>query len=119
MYRLLADLVFVLHLAFIIFVIGGGFLVWRWSWMAIPHLTAVIWGLAMEFIPSVVCPLTPLEQVMLHKAGEEGYRGGFVDHYIVPLIYPEVTSLFHYEAGTFLLVMNVVLYWLMIRRRKA
>jgi hypothetical protein len=119
MYRLLADLVFVLHLAFICFVIGGGVLVWRWPWMAIPHLAAIIWGLAMEFLPSVPCPLTPLEQVLLHKAGEEGYRGGFMDHYIVPLIYPEVTPQFYYEAGAFLLVVNLVLYGVMIIRIKA
>lgn len=118
MYRLLADMVFVLHLAFIIFVIGGGFLTWRWSWMAIPHLTAVVWGLAMEFIPAIPCPLTPLEQVFLHRAGDQGYSGGFVDHYIVPLIYPEATSQFHYEAGVFLFILNLVLYGIIIHRRK-
>jgi hypothetical protein len=120
MYRLLADLVFVLHLAFILFVIGGGFLGWRWPRMAIPHLAAIIWGLAIEFLPFVPpCPLTPLEQMLLHKAGEEGYRGGFVDHYIVPLIYPEVTPQFHCEAGVFLLVMNLCVYGVMIVRMRA
>ena len=118
-YHLLADLVFVLHLAFICFAIGGGLLVWRRPWMAIPHLAAIIWGLAMEFLPSVPCPLTPLEQVLLHKAGEEGYRGGFVDHYIVPLIYPEANPHFFIEAGFFLLAVNCVVYALLIMRIRA
>ena len=87
--------------------------------MAIPHLAAIIWGLAMEFLPSVPCPLTPLEQVLLHKAGEEGYRGGFVDHYIVPLIYPEVTPHFFIAAGFFLLAVNCVIYALLIMRFRA
>jgi hypothetical protein len=117
-YHLLADLVFVLHLAFICFVIGGGVLVWRRHWLAIPHLTAVCWGLAIEFL-NAPCPLTPLEQALLHKAGAEGYYGGFVEHYIVPLIYPEADAHFFLKAGVFVLVINLILYGLLIVRVRA
>jgi hypothetical protein len=115
LYHLMADLVFVVHLAFIIFVIVGAFLVWRWHWVFIPHFVAVIWGLAIEFL-NAPCPLTPLEQVLLRKAGEEGYSGGFVEHYIVPIIYPQVHSHFFIKAGIFLLVINLVLYGILIVR---
>ncbi len=119
MYRILADLTFLLHLAFIIFVVTGAFLAWRWHRVAVPHLVSVIWGLAMEFFPSIPCPLTPLEQMLLQRAGEEAYRGGFVDHYIVPIIYPEVGPWFHWAAGAFLLIINLTLYGLMIIRIRA
>src|SRR4030042_4048695 len=117
LYRLLADLVFVLHLCFIIFVIGGGFLVWRWRWLAFLHIPAAIWGLAIEFLDAP-CPLTPLEQLLLHKAGEAAFQGGFIDHYIVPLIYPEANPRFFLEAGLFVLLINFAIYpWLIIRIR--
>ena len=115
LYYLLADLVFVVHLAFIIFVIVGALLVWRWHWVVIPHLVAVIWGLAIEFL-NAPCPLTPLEQALLRKAGEEGYSGGFVEHYIVPIIYPDAPYDFFLKAGIFLLGINLVLYGLLIVR---
>ena len=117
LYHLLADLVFVVHLAFIIFVIVGALLVWRCYWVVIPHLVAVIWGLAIEFL-NAPCPLTPLEQVLLRQAGEEGYSGGFVEYYIVPLIYPDARSDFFLKAGMFLLVINLVLYGLLIVRMR-
>jgi hypothetical protein len=115
MYHLLADLVFIIHLSFIVFVVIGAFFVWRWHWVAIPHLVAAIWGLAIEFL-NAPCPLTPLEQVLLRKAGEGGYSGGFINHYIVPIIYPQVHPLFFLKAGIFLLVINLVLYGILIGR---
>jgi hypothetical protein len=115
MYHLLADLVFVLHLCFIIFVAGGGFLVWHWRWVAFLHIPAVIWGLAIEFLDAP-CPLTPLEQMLLHKAGKAAYQGGFIEHYIVPLIYPEANSRFFLEAGLFLLLINCAIYAAIIIR---
>jgi hypothetical protein len=118
LYHLMADLVFVVHLAFIIFVIVGAFLVWRWHWVGIPHLVAVIWGLAIEFL-NAPCPLTPWEQQLLLRAGEEAYRGGFVDHYIVPLIYPDANPCFFLLAGIFVLVVNFILYGLLIARIRA
>lgn len=118
MYHLLADLVFVLHLCFIIFVIGGGLLAWHWHWIAFLHIPAAIWGLAIEFLDAP-CPLTPLEQILLHKAGEAAYQGGFIDHYIVPLIYPAANPSFFLEAGLFLLLINCALYAVIIMRIRA
>lgn len=118
MYRLLADLVFVLHLCFTIFVIGGGFLVWRWRWVAFLHLPAAIWGLTIEFLDAP-CPLTPLEQLLLNKTGAAGYEGGFIDHYVVPLIYPEANPRFFLEAGLFLLLINCAIYARIILHIKA
>ena len=115
MYHLLADLAFVLHFSFIVFVIAGGLVVLKWHWAAFLHIPAVIWGLAIEFL-NAPCPLTPLEQMLLHRAGEEAYGGGFMDHYIVPLIYPEANPRFFLEAGVFLLVLNCVIYALIIMR---
>lgn len=115
MYHLLADLVFVFHLCFICFLIGGGLLVWRWRWVAFLHIPAAVWGLAIEFLDAP-CPLSPLEQMLLHKAGEQAYQGGFIDHYIVPLIYPEANPRFFLEAGLFLLILNCAIYtWIIIR----
>jgi hypothetical protein len=118
MYHVLADLVFVLHLCFICFVIGGGFLVWRWRRIAFLHIPAACWGLAIEFLDAP-CPLTPLEQLLLNNAGEAAYQGGFIDHYIVPLIYPQANPRFFLEAGLFLLLINFVIYAWIIFRIKA
>jgi hypothetical protein len=118
MYHVLADLVFVLHLCFICFVISGGLLVWRWRRIAFLHIPAACWGLAIEFLDAP-CPLTPLEQLLLNNAGEAAYQGGFIDHYIVPLIYPQANPRFFLEAGLFLLLINFVIYAWIIFRIKA
>jgi len=77
----------------------------------------VIWVFAIEFLHAP-CPLTPWEQMLLLQAGEEAYRGGFIDHYIVPLIYPDANPRFFLEAGIFLLVLNCVIYaWVIMRMR--
>jgi hypothetical protein len=86
-FRLLADLVVVVHLAFILLVAVGGLLVWRWPWLMRLHAPAVAWGTAIITI-GFTCPLTPLEKELRRRAGEQGYRGGFVDHYIEGVIYP-------------------------------
>lgn len=86
-YRLLADAVLLLHLAFIVFVVAGGLLLRRWPRLAWLHLPAVLWGVAIELYGGV-CPLTPLENQLRQLGGEAGYAGGFVEHYLLPLIYP-------------------------------
>lgn len=86
-YRLLADFVVLVHGAFVVFVVLGGFLaLWnlRWAWV---HLPAAIWGAWVEFAGRI-CPLTPLENHFRGLAGERGYAGGFIEHYIMPLLYP-------------------------------
>lgn len=86
-FRLLTDLVVVVHLAFILFVAVGGLLVWRWPWLMRLHAPTVAWGIAIITV-GFTCPLTPLEKELRRRAGEQGYRGGFVDHYIEGVIYP-------------------------------
>ncbi len=87
-YRLTADLLLVAHLLFIVLVLVGGLLVLRWPRFAWAHLPIVVWGFLVELM-GWVCPLTPLEQSLRRAAGDGAYRGSFIEHYLVPLIYPE------------------------------
>ena len=86
-YRAGADLVVVIHLLFIGFVVGGVFLAWRWPWIVRAHIPAVIYGALVEFA-GFTCPLTLLENDLRRRAGQAGYRDGFIEHYLVKVIYP-------------------------------
>ena len=114
--RLLADALVAAHLAFIVFVVAGGLLVLRSrSWAAL-HLPAVAWGAFAE-ITRTVCPLTPLENSLRLRAGDAGYAGGFIEHYVIPLIYPEaLTARTQVVLGLTVLAVNVVVYALAWRR---
>jgi hypothetical protein len=114
--RLLADAVVAVHLAFIVFVVGGGLLVlWRRRWAAL-HLPAVAWGAWTE-LTGTLCPLTPWEQALRQRAGEAGYAGGFVDHYLMPLIYPAgLTPRIQLALGLFVLLVNGLIYVAVWRR---
>jgi hypothetical protein len=90
-YRSLADLVLVLHLAFIVFVVAGGLLALRWRRAPFVHLPAALWGVFVE-VSGGACPLTPLENALRRAAGASGYSGGFIEHYLVPTIYPATLS---------------------------
>jgi Protein of Unknown function (DUF2784) len=87
-YRLLADLVVLVHFAFIVFIAVGGLLVCRWPRPVWLHVPALAWGVAIITI-GFTCPLTPLEKHLQRLAGQRGYPGGFVDHYIENVIYPQ------------------------------
>src|SRR5207253_3989710 len=87
LYRLLADCVVLLHVAFVVFVVLGGFLTWRWRGVVWAHVPCALWGIAIEY-GGWVCPLTPLENALRARAGLEGYAGGFVEHYVIPVLYP-------------------------------
>jgi hypothetical protein len=116
-YRVLADLVLLLHLAFIIFVVAGGLLALRWHWAPLLHLPAALWGVFIE-ISRGVCPLTPLESALRGAAGASGYSGGFVDHYIVPVIYPStLTPPTQFALAGFVVAVNVLAYWVVWRWR--
>ena len=86
-FRLLADVTVLLHGAFMAFVVVGGLLAWRWRRVVWVHVPCALWG-AMVELAGWVCPLTPLENAFRARAGEAGYRGGFIEHYLVPAIYP-------------------------------
>lgn len=115
-YRLAADAVVLLHFGFVIFVVAGGLLVFRWRWVAWLHLPAVIWAVLLEF-RGWLCPLTPLELKLRAAAGQTGYSGGFVEHYILPVLYPaELDSSLQFALGSFVVIINIVLYvWLLWR----
>ena len=117
LYRILADLVVLLHLFFIIFVVTGGVAAYFWSWrMVLLHLPAVIWGMYIEFSGNI-CPLTPLENHFRQLSGQEGYSSGFVDHYLVPIIYPVgLTRDIQIVLGLFVFVVNLVAYAFFLRR---
>ncbi len=114
--RLLADTVVLFHLAFIAFVLAGGLLViWR-PWWAAPHLPAAAWAAYTEFT-ATICPLTPLENALRRSAGEAGYDGGFVEHYLIPVIYPAgLTPALQLWLGGAVVAVNVVAYTLAWRR---
>ena len=110
LFGLLADAVLLLHLAFMVFVLFGALLVWRWPRVAWLHLPAVAWGVLLEFF-GWLCPLTPLEVTLRRAAGAAGYPGGFVEHYLAPLIYPAgLTPAIQAWIGAGVLVLNVALY---------
>jgi len=85
-----ADLIVLIHFIFILFVIFGGFLVIKWPWFIYLHLPAVVWGATVEFF-GWICPLTTWENLFRRQSSEE-YSIGFVEHYIIPLIYPELLT---------------------------
>ena len=114
--RIAADSLLVLHLLFIGFVITGGLLVWRWRWTIVLHLPAVVWGALIEF-QGWICPLTPWEQNLRLAAGETGYTGGFVEHYLVALIYPDgLTRLQQVLFGFLVIATNLIVYGILLYR---
>jgi Protein of Unknown function (DUF2784) len=115
-YGLLADLTVLLHAAFIIFAVFGGLLAVRWPRIVWLHLPAVLWAAFVEF-SGRICPLTPLENRYRELAGESGYSGGFIEHYVLPVIYPAgLTRDIQLWLGLGVLVVNVVAYGIVIRR---
>jgi hypothetical protein len=118
-HALLADLVTLFHLAFVVFVAVGGFLVLRYHRLAWLHVPAVLWAVGVELTGSV-CPLTPLENDLRAAAGEAGYAGGFVDHYVLPVIYPAgLTREAQFVIGMGALLVNAAVYARLLAVRKA
>ncbi len=113
----LADLLVALHLAFVVFVVGGGLLVLRWPKMAWVHLPAAAWGALVE-LTGWICPLTPVENWLRQRAGLDVYAGDFVARYVVPTLYPEgLTRESQLLMGAAVIVLNAAVYALVIRRR--
>ena len=116
LHSLCADLVVILHLSFVLFVLFGGLFVLRWPRLMWLHLPAVAWGAVVEFT-GWVCPLTPLENALRRAAGSASYSGGFVEHYLLPLIYPAgLTREWQWVLGALLLGINVAVYAWVWRR---
>ena len=109
-HRLLADLIALTHFAFIVFAIFGGLLALRWRWVPWVHLPAVAWGVAVEVF-GWFCPLTPLENWLRRSSGGAGYQGGFIEHYLMPIIYPaDLTRELQLFLGCSLAVLNLAIY---------
>ena len=116
LYRAAADLVVLVHLAFVAFVVLGGLLVLRRPWVAWIHLPAALWGALIEF-GGWICPLTPLEVALRRSAGEAGYAGGFIEHYVVALLYPEALSReLQIALGAAVVLINAWIYAVLARR---
>jgi hypothetical protein len=115
-YRIITDLVILLHLLFILFVIGGGLLALRREYIVLLHLPAVLWGIYIEFSGNV-CPLTPLENHLRQLAGRQGYATGFIEHYLLPIIYPAgLTGEIQIILGLVVLIINLIVYIFLFRR---
>jgi hypothetical protein len=119
LYRLLADVVVVVHMAFVVFAVFGGFLVLRWKAVAWGHVLAVLWAALVEWA-DWVCPLTPLENWLREQGGALGYRSDFVEHYLVPVLYPSaLTRSMQVVLGSVVIGLNVGVYgWVWYTRRK-
>ena len=114
--RVAADIVVVLHCLFVLFVVAGALLAWRWPRLIWLHLPAVAWAAWIEFA-GWVCPLTPLENRLRLLAGGSEYRGGFVEHYVLPALYPHgLTRSRQVIFGLLVLSLNLAVYaWLLTR----
>ena len=110
-YGLMADLLLLLHGGFVLFVVVGGLLVLRWPGLAWLHAPAALWGATIEFA-GFICPLTPLENTWRRAAGEEGYQGGFIEHYVTAALYPAgLTRTVQVVLGLLVLGVNGWVYW--------
>jgi uncharacterized membrane protein YhhN len=117
-YRVLADAVVLFHFSFVLFVVLGGFLLRRWPRLVYLHVPIAVWGVLIEFA-GWICPLTPLENHLRRLGGEAGYEGGFIDHYIIPVLYPGgLTRTLQYVLGIAALLINILAYVLYFRRRR-
>jgi hypothetical protein len=119
LFRFAADLVMLVHLLFVLFVVLGGFLALQWRWIPWVHIPVALYGAVIEFV-HFVCPLTPLENWLRRKGGHEGFEGGFIETYLLRILYPDgLTRRVEIVLGVSVLVINAVAYWLFFRKQGA
>ncbi|HXQ29175.1 MAG TPA: DUF2784 domain-containing protein [Gemmatimonadales bacterium] len=117
-YRLLADVLVAFHALFVLFVVAGGLWALRWPKAAWGHVPAALWGVAIEY-GGWVCPLTPLENALRAGAGQAGYAGGFVEHYVLPVLYPAgLTRPRQVVLGSAAFCVNALVYSIVLRRAR-
>jgi hypothetical protein len=117
--RFAADIIVLAHLAFILFAAVGGLLVLRWPKLAWAHVPAVVWGALIE-LAGWICPLTPLENRLRAAAGDSAYAGGFIDQYIMPIVYPAgLTRGMQLTLGAAVIAVNLIVYGSLVFRRKS
>ena len=119
-FRLAADGVLLLHVAFILFVLLGAVVALRWRWMPYVHVPAAAWGFFVE-LTGRACPLTYMENYFRIKAGQTGYADSFIEHYILDIIYPtDITRNVQFVLAGVVVAVNVAIYgWLLHRWRHA
>jgi hypothetical protein len=117
-FQLASDGVLLVHLAFILFALLGAAIAVRWRWVLFVHLPAVVWGCFVE-LTGRLCPLTYLENYCRIKAGQSGYSESFIEHYLLPIIYPAgLTRNIQFALAVLVIVVNIVIYgWLFVRER--
>ncbi|MDX1383756.1 MAG: DUF2784 domain-containing protein [Thermoanaerobaculia bacterium] len=119
LYRLLADGLALVHFGFVLFVVGGGLLALRWRWVPWVHLPAAAWGAFVE-LSGRICPLTPLENALRRAGGAAGYEGGFVERYLLPVLYPaDLTREVQIVLGAVVVACNAAIYLAVWLRRRA
>ena len=117
-FRLAADGVLLLHLAFILFALLGAAMAVRWRWIPLIHLPAAAWGVFVE-LTGRACPLTYLENYLRVKAGQSGYSKSFIEHYILDIIYPSgLTSEIQFALAGVVVVVNIAIYGCLLSRRR-
>ncbi len=118
LYVRLADGVVAVHFLFLLFVVLGGLLALRWPRIAWMHVPCAVWGALIEFA-GIICPLTPLEQWLRARGGERPYAGGFIAHYIMPVLYPSgLTRTLQLVLGAAVVLLNAAVYWQVVRRHR-
>jgi len=116
--RVLATVVVLVHMAFVAFVVAGGVLALRWPRVAWVHLPAALWGTLITLV-GVICPLTPLENWLRVRGGGAPYNTGFLEHYLLPILYPAaMTRGLEIATGVFVVGVNVLVYWRVFFRRR-
>jgi len=116
-YRIAADSVAVLHFMFILFVVFGGFLAIRWHKVSWFHIPMAVWGALIEFA-GWICPLTPLENKLRRASGDSGFAAGFIEEYILPVIYPAgMTRGVQIALGSAVIIINIFIYGYLLSRR--
>ncbi len=117
-YRLAADGVLLLHLAFIVFALLGAVLAARWRWLVVVHVPAAAWGAFVE-LTGRICPLTYAENALRLRAGQSGYAESFIEHYLLAVIYPAgLTRDVQLVLAAVVVLVNLAVYgWLFYFRR--
>ena len=117
-YRFLADLVVGFHFAFAVFIVLGGLLAFRWRWIPWVHVPAAVWGAFVE-LTGRICPLTPLENSLRSAAGASPYQGNFIEHYVLPVLYPDgLTRNIQFVLAAVVVIVNLTIYAVAWRRTR-
>ena len=118
-YRVLADMTFLLHLLFILFVVFGGLIAFRWRKIIWIHIPLAIWGVIVEW-GDIICPLTPLENYLRSLGGGQEYELSFMEKYLYPIVYLETLDReLQFILGLLVIAINIFIYGIIIRRKKS